>query len=137
MLGDIGCRPFEFSEREGTGGTAELDGDPIGIAGIDGAAPLVVDLDNGQSVPLPPVAAGVEVLDGGRYGGLVPVGDPTALGKAMLSALKSSANREELKLRGRVFSVATCAAAYVTLIRQLMLSPARNSDTQSQRLKLG
>ena len=72
----------------------------------------------------------LEILDGGRYGDLVPVGDPAALGKAMLSALKSSANREELKSRGRVFSVATCAAAYATLIRQLMQSPAENTRTR-------
>jgi glycosyltransferase involved in cell wall biosynthesis len=60
-----------------------------------------------------------EILDGGRYGVLVPVGDPTALGEAILSALSRSVDREQLKRRGRAFNVESCGAAYRELIGRI------------------
>lgn len=60
-----------------------------------------------------------EILDGGRYGVLVPVGDPAALGEAILSALSGSVDREQLKRRGRAFNIESCGAAYRELIGRL------------------
>ena len=46
-----------------------------------------------------------EVLAGGRYGAIVPVGDATALAKALEEALDTTPDREALRLRAEDFSV--------------------------------
>jgi glycosyltransferase involved in cell wall biosynthesis len=75
-----------------------------------------------------------EILDGGRYGDLVPVGNPEALGRAILSALARSPDREMLRRRGRVFNMATCAATYVELIRQPGWRKAKNAVSREVAL---
>lgn len=60
-----------------------------------------------------------EIVEGGRYGALVPVGDPKALGEAILASLNDRPDREALKARGQHFSVARCADAYRDLIYSL------------------
>lgn len=44
-----------------------------------------------------------EILDGGRYGKLVPVGDPEALGRGILETLEAPPTREFLLERARQF----------------------------------
>jgi glycosyltransferase involved in cell wall biosynthesis len=46
-----------------------------------------------------------EVLAGGRYGAIVPVGDATALAKALEEALDTTPDHEALRLRAEDFSV--------------------------------
>ena len=57
-----------------------------------------------------------EILDRGRYGTLVPVGDAEALGRAMLDSLGREPDRAALIRRGQMFSVARCARDYGRLI---------------------
>lgn len=61
-----------------------------------------------------------EILDHGRFGDLVPVGDADALGKAMLWSLAREPDRAVLSERGRHFSVARCADGYRTLVERLL-----------------
>lgn len=61
-----------------------------------------------------------EILEGGRYGPLVPVGDPAALGRAILSVLHAPLDRALLSSRGRSFSLARCAAQYIDLYRKVL-----------------
>lgn len=53
-----------------------------------------------------------EILENGRYGALVPVGDATALGKAILETLADPPARERLASRARHFSVERAFARY-------------------------
>jgi glycosyltransferase involved in cell wall biosynthesis len=60
-----------------------------------------------------------EILDGGRYGALVPVGDPPAMAGALADAFDNSWDREALRARGARFSEAVCAARYLELFRRI------------------
>lgn len=60
-----------------------------------------------------------EIVDGGKYGRLAPVGDPEALGQAILASLTERGDPAALKARGEYFSVERCASAYATLITSL------------------
>lgn len=57
-----------------------------------------------------------EVLEDGRYGALVPVGDVDALAKAMQEALGAAHDHEALKRRAQDFSVDKAADAYLDLL---------------------
>lgn len=57
-----------------------------------------------------------EILDGGRFGPLVPVGDDRALAAAMAAALAAPPDPEMLKRRAQTFSIAAAIDAYVALI---------------------
>jgi glycosyltransferase involved in cell wall biosynthesis len=59
-----------------------------------------------------------EILDGGAYGMLVPVGDDAALADAMLNTLDARVDRERLKQRGRDFSMEACGRHYLDLFRR-------------------
>ncbi len=67
-----------------------------------------------------------EILDHGRYGALVPVGDAAALARAMDEALSRPHDREALKRRARDFAPEKAAAAYLKL-----LMPQRAGDTDA------
>ena len=56
-----------------------------------------------------------EVLEGGRYGKLVPVGDVAAMTDAMLHTLETPLRSEDLKRRAQAFSVAASTRAYLEL----------------------
>ncbi len=71
-----------------------------------------------------------EILDGGRYGTLVPVGDAEALSRAVLEALNQEPDRAELARRGQTFSVARCAQQYRQLIEAGQLAGGRNGYHQ-------
>ncbi len=57
-----------------------------------------------------------EILDHGRYGTLVPVGDAAALAQAMDEALSRPHDREALRRRARDFDPEKAAAAYLKLL---------------------
>ncbi len=54
-----------------------------------------------------------EVLDGGKYGLLVSVGDDTAMARAVLSALDAPPDRKRLKSRAAEFSVEQAVEQYL------------------------
>lgn len=57
-----------------------------------------------------------EILDGGRFGSLVPVGDAAALEKAIVDSLGRPVDATELQVRGKTFSVARCAESYCEVL---------------------
>ena len=61
-----------------------------------------------------------EIVDGGRFGRLVPVGDVEAMAAALQAALDEPADREALKARGQSFSIARAADAYLSLFDRLL-----------------
>jgi glycosyltransferase involved in cell wall biosynthesis len=58
-----------------------------------------------------------EILDHGRYGTLVPVGDAPALAKAILSSLGEPRLPQILQARGAIFRVDACAQSYIEMVR--------------------
>lgn len=60
-----------------------------------------------------------EILDGGRYGWLVPVGDEAAMAEAITAALAEQPDRGTLRARGAAYSLERCAAAYLALFDRL------------------
>lgn len=60
-----------------------------------------------------------EILEGGRYGRLVPVGDASALAGAMAASLGEPADRAALAARGMDFTEAACATRYLALFSRL------------------
>lgn len=61
-----------------------------------------------------------EILDNGRFGRLVAVGDPAALATALAETLESPLGPEILAARGKTFSVANCAAGYIAEFRRIL-----------------
>lgn len=61
-----------------------------------------------------------EILAGGRFGTLVPVGDPPAMAAAISGALDRGWDRAALRSRGAVFSEAACADRYLELFRRIV-----------------
>lgn len=66
-----------------------------------------------------------EILDNGRFGKLVPVGDAVALAEAMLLALSEPRNSAILRSRAREFSIEVGADGYLEL---LMPKSLRDTD---------
>ena len=62
-----------------------------------------------------------EILDGGTWGRLVPVGDPPALAEAILATLDAPPDRESLRRRGARFSEDRAARAYARFIPPVAL----------------
>jgi glycosyltransferase involved in cell wall biosynthesis len=56
-----------------------------------------------------------EILAGGNFGRLVPTGDVPALAENILAALQDLPDREQLRQRGREFSVERATDAYLNL----------------------
>jgi glycosyltransferase involved in cell wall biosynthesis len=54
-----------------------------------------------------------EILDGGKYGSLVPVGDVEALASAILGSLDASPDRQRLQERAQLFSLERAVNAYL------------------------
>ena len=61
-----------------------------------------------------------EILDHGKYGTLIPVGDVEALAEAMKSALLWPFPPDVLKRRAEMFSEERCVAEYINLFNELM-----------------
>lgn len=64
-----------------------------------------------------------EILDGGRYGRLVPVADPQALASAIRGALDAPEDRDELRRRSRDFSVERAVERYEQLLLGAQAAP--------------
>ena len=64
-----------------------------------------------------------EILDSGRFGILVPPGDPAALAAAMALPLREAFPESRLRARAATYSAAASAAAYLALMRQLVADP--------------
>lgn len=58
-----------------------------------------------------------EILEGGKWGLLVPVGDETLLAKAIIQTLERPPDRELLRKRGLEFSVDRAVQQYLELLR--------------------
>lgn len=61
-----------------------------------------------------------EIVDSGRYGRLVPVGDVEAFAEALRTSLSAPSNKEQLRARGLSFSISRAAESYLSLFRTLM-----------------
>jgi glycosyltransferase involved in cell wall biosynthesis len=61
-----------------------------------------------------------EIVEGGRYGRLVPVGDPGAMASAILAMLRDPADPKQQEARARAFSVATACDQYEAIFRRVM-----------------
>ena len=61
-----------------------------------------------------------EILEGGKWGPLVPVGDPEALAKAMLAALEKPLNGDMLRQRAGAFTYERAISAYTDLMLSLV-----------------
>lgn len=57
-----------------------------------------------------------EILENGRWGRLVPMGDAGALARAMAEALRAPVDREALRRRAADFSPEIAAQRYLTLL---------------------
>lgn len=57
-----------------------------------------------------------EILDNGRYGALVPVGNPQALAAAILETLRQPRSVERLRARAAEFSVDACVRGYAEVL---------------------
>jgi glycosyltransferase involved in cell wall biosynthesis len=63
-----------------------------------------------------------EILDGGRFGVLVPVGDPQALAEGLLAALERPHDPDVLRARGDDFRAPRAAAEYLRVIEEVSAS---------------
>jgi glycosyltransferase involved in cell wall biosynthesis len=61
-----------------------------------------------------------EILENGKYGKLVPVGDPDAMARAILATLDSIPDRRLLQQRAQVFSLETVTSQYIDLFESLL-----------------
>ena len=57
-----------------------------------------------------------EILEDGRYGRLVPVGDPAAMARAILSTLEAPPDRGLLQKRASLFSVDRAMEQYLDVL---------------------
>lgn len=64
-----------------------------------------------------------EILDGGRFGRLCPVGNPPALAAAMAAMLDRPPPPDQLRRRSRQFSVEVIGGRYLSLFRDVMSAP--------------
>lgn len=64
-----------------------------------------------------------EILDHGRYGRLVPVGDDLAMAERILQTLAEPADREALRSRAAMFSVDAAAKQYRQLVEAVATTP--------------
>jgi glycosyltransferase involved in cell wall biosynthesis len=69
-----------------------------------------------------------EILDDGRYGRLVPVGDVAAMAEAIVTTLEQPPDRELLRDRGALFSVERAIDAYLNL---LLPAPERRNLSEA------
>jgi glycosyltransferase involved in cell wall biosynthesis len=59
-----------------------------------------------------------EILEAGKYGHLVPVGDAVAMSEAMLQVLETPIDRNILVQRGMSFAVDKAVSEYLALLSQ-------------------
>lgn len=66
-----------------------------------------------------------EILENGRYGKLVPVGDEAALARAILDVVDLPRHSEQLRARARAFSLDAAVDAYLAVIEAAVAAPSR------------
>ena len=74
-----------------------------------------------------------EILDGGRFGRLVPVGNPEALAQAILATLNDRPDRDHLTARSDVFSVEKAIDRYLQLLLEASGSVGKSRLRQHAR----
>jgi glycosyltransferase involved in cell wall biosynthesis len=57
-----------------------------------------------------------EILDGGRYGRLVPIGDPVAMAQAIQQTLEDPPDRAIVRARAQAFSFSDSIARYEEML---------------------
>ena len=74
-----------------------------------------------------------EILDGGRFGELVAVGDPVALADSLLRTLYAPVRYQQLQARARLFSVDRAVSAYADLLGcEPGIEPARQGAARRE-----
>ena len=76
-----------------------------------------------------------EILDGGRYGALVPVGDAAAMADAILAMLAHPPERAALTARGAEFSVDRAVERYLELLMPTQDAPACRASAHAPASK--
>ncbi len=89
---------------------------------------LVEALACGTSIVSTDCGGPREILQGGLYGTLVPVGNPSELARAILVALDAPHDKEKLKECGLSFSVEKAASAYLRLFQADAASAATRRE---------
>jgi glycosyltransferase involved in cell wall biosynthesis len=67
-----------------------------------------------------------EILQHGKFGRLVPVGDPEALASAINSVLDAQPDRQLLRKRASVFSVERATQQYIDYLDEIVEKSAAN-----------
>ena len=82
---------------------------------------LIEALACGTSVVATDCVSGpAEILDGGKYGRLVPVGDEEALAKAIIDSLQNPANKRWLEEKAQLFTIDNATRMYASLIERVI-----------------
>ncbi|HEX3504307.1 MAG TPA: glycosyltransferase [Xanthobacteraceae bacterium] len=68
-----------------------------------------------------------EILQGGRFGALTPVGDAKAMAKAIAAAMTDNPDRGRLRARGFDYTAARAADRFLEIIGELDVRPARTA----------
>jgi glycosyltransferase involved in cell wall biosynthesis len=68
-----------------------------------------------------------EILRGGRFGALTPVGDAAAMAQAIAAALREAPDRGPLRARGFDYTAARAADRFLEIIGELGVLPKRDS----------
>jgi len=111
-LGGFAANPFAYMRRAVAvvlSSRYEGFGNVLVEAMACGTAVISTDCPSGPS----------EILEGGRFGPLVPPGDPGRLAEAMLAVLRQPPDRAALQARAQDFSVAAITMQYLTLLGEL------------------
>lgn len=105
--------PFAYLSRASTfvlSSVHEGFGNVIAEALACGTPVVTTDCESGPA----------EILEQGRYGRLVPVGDAPAMADALHQSLTAPVDKDFLKTRGQSFSVDRATEAYLSLFRKLL-----------------
>ncbi len=70
-----------------------------------------------------------EILEGGKYGPLVPMKDPVALAKAMIEITDNPPNRDLLRERGAWYSYKRSVDRYLKVCRGEEIAPRQSEDS--------
>jgi len=140
ILGDGGCGPSlrDFAEAEGVGEKVIMPGETANPAPYYRSSDLFVlssDREGFGNVIVEAMCCGLpvvstnckygpsEILENGRWGRLVPVGDADALAKAMEEALSAEHDRDALKRRAAEFEPERIADQFERLLFSQAAAP--------------
>ena len=69
------------------------------------------------------ISGPAEILENGKYGALVPVGNVDMLANAMIESLRNPQSEQTLKDRAQLFSVEIATQAYINIFNQVLSNP--------------